>query len=118
MKKFKRIIIGMFAFLLLIGGMFTSSPVQASEYVGFDPMCITGGPANTLTFRIPNQVHGFATATATTTNSYLWFPAGSIVTAPSGASTNGRRLVTRNFGQGAMTRGWVPTNWMTPILTC
>jgi len=76
-KVTKRLSMGALAALMLFGGVFASTPAQASEYIGFDSLCQTGGPANTVTYRITQS-----TAWRTTHGTGLSIAIGGIMAPP------------------------------------
>lgn len=54
------------ALLILFTGIFSSIPVLASTPIQIDPMCITGAPNNTITYRLnqPTRPRGVVGANA------------------------------------------------------
>lgn len=75
------------------------------------PRCISGGPANTLTWRANRPT---AVRVGPNSGSQVdTLPAGRIVTGPIGPAINGWRRI--NFN-GRL--GWVNGSHLTPIFTC
>jgi|GEM_PF-2100153 len=125
MKKVtKRLLMGALAVLMLFGGLAT--PALASEYIGIDPMCITGGPANTAFYRVNTDnryrvLNRDGELVLGGTGPLNVITAGTIVTRPNGSPAN-RTVNGFTYRQvnNAPARGniWIRVAFLTPINTC
>jgi len=117
LKKNKKMITGMFAVLMLFGGLMVSTPLQADAAVA---RCQTGGPANTVTYRI-TQTTGWRNPSGATGLSGIQgtLSAGTHVTRASGSAEHRtfNNLQYRRVTQGGHVR-WVRSAHLSVVNTC
>ena len=115
-KGIKKIGVGFLAGLMLFGGMFTPMSVRASEYIGFDPLCMTGAPAGvTGSYRMLRRTPA---RRSDNTNTIVHYPAGAIINRRGQQqfrTFNGIRYTLLHPGTLGM---WIRVNDITPLNIC